>query len=249
MSGTGIGRDTSQIFVGQDAVIQRGEGNASHAFFLQHLCQTLLGGADHHGIFGLMDKHGGAHFPERFDGSSGLFGIVIGDAHIQRLAAADDLVQCTHGFLNGGIRIRAVMVKNVHMIQMHPLQRLLQTGDQIFAAAVVAIGPGPHIVTGLGGNHQLMAVGVPVPIHVDAEITLCLSVGRPIIICQVKMGNAKVKALAKDALLGGKGCDVSEVVPQSQGKRRQHQTASSAAPVGDLFVSIESRLIVHNVPP
>ena len=106
-----------------------------------------------------------------------------------------------------------MVVENVHIIQVHPLQGLIQAGNQVFPAAVVAVGAGPHVVAGLGGNHQLVPVGAPVPIHVDAEIPLGLAVGWAVVVGQVKVGDAQVKGLAQNALLSAEGGDIPKIVP------------------------------------
>ena len=51
---------------------------------------------------------------------------VVGDAHVQRLAAADDVVQRAHGLLEGRFRVRPVVVEDVHVVKVHPLQALVE---------------------------------------------------------------------------------------------------------------------------
>ena len=196
-----------------------------------------------------MNQHGGTHLPQNTDGGSCLIGIVIiGNTDIQCFAAADNLIQCAHGLFNGSIGIGAVMVENIYIVQMHPLQRLVQTGNQIFPAAPVAIRAGPHIISGLGGNDQFVTVGVPVPIHMDAEIALRLAIGRSIVVCQIEMGNAQIETGSQNALLGAEGGNVAEIVPQTQRNCREQQAALAAAAIGHLTVTVRIGCIVHKKP-
>ena len=249
MSGTGIRRNTVEVLVGQNAVAQGGEGDAANTFLPQDIKQAFLRNSAHHGVAGLMNQHGGAHLPQNTDGSSGLIGIVIvGNTDIQCFAAADNLIQRAHGFFNGGIRIGAVMVENIYIVQMHPLQRLVQTGNQIFPAAPVAIRAGPHIISGLGGNDQFVTVGVPVPIHMDAEIALRLTVRRSIVICQIEMGDTQIETGSQNTLLSVEGGNVAEIVPQTQRNRRKQQAALAAAAIGHLTVTVRIGCIIHKKP-
>ena len=99
---------------------------------------------------------------------------------------------------------------------MHPLQRLIQTADQVLAAAVVAVGARPHVEARLGGDNQLVAMGVPVAIHVHAEIALGLAVGRSVVVGPIEVGDSAVKGRAQQALLHAEERDIAEIVPQPQ---------------------------------
>ena len=84
--------------------------------------------------------------------------VIIGQAHIQRLAGMHRGGQRAHGFLQWGVGIHAVVVEDVHIVQAHALQALIQAGQQILPAAPLAIGPGPHLIARLGGDDQLVTV-------------------------------------------------------------------------------------------
>ena len=129
------------------------------------------------------------------------------------------------------------MIEDVHIVQMHSLQALVNAGHQIFSASEIPVGSRPHIISGLGRDDQLIPVRTPVHIHVTAEIPLRFTVGRSVIVGQVKMRDALIKRGAENLLLCGKRCDVSKVVPQSQRKGRQLQTAVPAASVFHLIIS------------
>ena len=131
-----------------------------------------------------------------------------------------------------------MMIENIHIIQMHPLQALIQTGNQVFSAAVIAVRAFPHIVARLGGNHQFIAVRPPIAIHMHAEITLRFAVGRPIIVRQIKMRNALIKRRAEQLLLHAEGRDVSKIVPQTDRKSGQQQPTAPAAIVLHVLIAI-----------
>ena len=80
----------------------------------------------------------------------------------ERLAAAHRLGQRTHCFFQRGVRIHAVVVKNIHIVQPHAAQALIQAGQQVFAAAPVAVRAVPHFIACFGGNNQLIAVNAKV---------------------------------------------------------------------------------------
>ena len=129
------------------------------------------------------------------------------------------------------------MIEDVHIVQMHSLQALVNAGHQIFSASEIPVGSRPHIVSGLGRDDQFIPVRTPVHIHMTAEIPLRFAVGRSIIVGQVKMRDALIKRRAENLLLRGERRNVPKVVPQSQRKGRQLQAAVSAASVFHLIIS------------
>ncbi len=62
-----------------------------------------------------------AHLLEHLYGSGGLLCIIVGNAYVERLAALDDVMQRTHGLLDGGLRVGAVVVEDVHIFKAHAL--------------------------------------------------------------------------------------------------------------------------------
>ncbi|MPN48009.1 hypothetical protein SDC9_195613 [bioreactor metagenome] len=113
------------------------------------------------------------------------------------------------------------MVKDVHVVKMHPFQALVEARDQVLAAAVVAVGAGPHVVASLRGDDELVPVGVPVPIHVDAKVPLRLAVGRAVVVREVKVRHAAVKSGLAHALHGFVVVPRTKVMPEPQREQRQ----------------------------
>ena len=105
------------------------------------------------------------------------------------------------------------MVEDIDIIHIHPLEALVKAGNQVFFTAPVAVGSGPHVIARLRGKDKLVAVRLPIPLHVDAEIALGFSVGRAVVVGQVKMGDAVVKCRAQDVALCAEGRDVAEIMP------------------------------------
>ncbi len=50
-------------------------------------------------------------------------------------------------------------VENIHIIEPHPLQALIQAGNQVFAGSPVSVGTRPHQVARLAGDNQLITIG------------------------------------------------------------------------------------------
>ena len=104
-----------------------------------------------------MNQAGRAELAQNFDRRRGLAGAVIRDARIERLAAAHRLIERAHGFLDRRLRVGPVRVEDVHVLQAHAFQALVQAGQQILARSPVAVRARPHIVAGLGADDQLIA--------------------------------------------------------------------------------------------
>ena len=128
---------------------------------------------------------------------------------------------------------------------MHPLEGLINGSHQIFPASVIAVRALPHVISGLGGQDQLVAVRMPVAIHVNAEIALRLAVRRAIVVGEIKMRDSVVKRCSKQTLLHAKGRNVSKVMPQAQRNRREQNTAPAAASVNHGVISIFSGNVRH----
>ena len=236
MAGAAVGGDAVLIFARQPAAGERREGDQADALLAGDVGQPILDPAVEHVVARLMDEHRRAELPERIDGDARLLGDVIGDADIERLAAAHDLVKRAHRLLDRRVRIGAVVVEDIDIVKVHAPETLVEAGDQVFAAAPVAVGAGPHVVARLGGDDHLVAVGHEVALHVDAEAALGLAVGRAVVVGQVEVGDAVIERRAQDLALHAKRRDLAEVVPQAQRERGQQQAAPAAAPVGHRVV-------------
>ena len=184
-----------EITVGQKSLCQRAECNNTDAVSSSVIFQTILLNISYkHGIFSLVDNKRCAQFLEQFCRCNGLFFIVIGNSHIQCLTGFHNAVQCTNGLLQRCIWIRSVMVEDIHIIQSHTLQALIQAGHQVLFTAPVAVRSGPHIITGLRGNHQFIPVHTQILFQDTSEIFFCSTVYRSIVVRQIKMCDTVVKS-------------------------------------------------------
>ena len=154
-------------------------------------------------------------------------------------------VQRPHRLLERGLRVGTVRVEDVDVVQPHPGQRGVQRGQQVLARTPVAVRTGPHVVAGLGGDHQLVAVRPEVLGEHPAEVGLRGSVGRAVVVGQVEMGDAEVERPPQDGPLGGQRIDVTEVLPEPERHRGQVQPAAADPAVGHVVVAIVGGEIAH----
>ena len=236
-----------EITVGQKSLCQRAEGNDTDAVSCRVIFQTILLNISYkHGIFSLVDNERSAQLLEQFCRCNGLFFIVIGNSHIQCLTGSDNAVQCTNGLLQRCIWIRSVMVEDIHIIQSHTLQALIQAGYEILFAAPVAVWSGPHIITGFRGNHQLITIYTQILFQDTTEIFFRRTVYRSVVIRQIEVCDTVIKSSVTHVQHVVKIPIGAKIVPQSQGDCRKQQSAGAAAVVFHFFISFFICLIHLN---
>ncbi len=69
-----------------------------------------------------MDEAWRVQFPKNLDGFTRPLRTVRGDAGIQRPARTHSMVERTHRLFDRGIRVEAVRVENVDVLEPHPLE-------------------------------------------------------------------------------------------------------------------------------
>ena len=109
----------------------------------------------------------------------------------------------------------------------------------------VAVGPGPHVVAGLGRDDQLVAVGGEVGGEHAPEVLLGRPVGRAVVVGQVEVGDAEIERPPADRLLGRERPVVAEVVPQPERDGRQQQPAGAAPAIRHRVVAVLRRHGAH----
>jgi len=129
------------------------------------------------------------------------------------------------------------MIENIHIIESHALQRLIQTGKKIFSASTVAVRPFPHIIAGFCGDDHFIPVRAEMFFQNLTEIAFCAAGLRPIVVCQIKMGDSIVKCGETHLFHIGINAGITEIVPQSERDCRKQETAFSAAVVFHGFIS------------
>lgn len=87
--GAGIGGNTVEVAIGQQALSEQAKGNATDALIGEDLGETVFDPAFEEVILRLVDEAGGAQVAKDAGGASGLRGIVIGETDVEGLAGAD----------------------------------------------------------------------------------------------------------------------------------------------------------------
>ena len=129
-----------------------------------------------------------------------------------------------------------MVVEDIYVVQSHPAQALVQAGHQILLAAPVAVRPRPHVVSGFGGDDQLVPVGPKALFQDAAEILLRRAVHRAVIVGQVEMGDAIVERSLAHVQHVVEIAVGAEIVPQPQRHRRELQPAGPAAVILHFFI-------------
>ena len=153
------------------------------------------------------------------------------DAGIQRLALAHRGVERAHGLFEWGLGVEAVRIKDVHVLQAHALQALVEARQQVLARAPNTVRARPHVVTGLGRDHELIAVAGQVGRQDPAEVLLGRAVRRAVVVGQVELGDPQVERTADDRALALQRDVAAKVLPQAERDRRQLEPAAAAAAV------------------
>jgi hypothetical protein len=157
---------------------------------------------------------------------------VGGDAGVERLAGGDGRVQRAHRLLERRVRVGPVRVEDVDVVEAHPLERLVEARGEVLAGPEVAVGPRPHVVAGLCGNHEFVAERREVAPQVLAEVGLGAAVRRPVVVGKVDVRHTEIESAAQDLLLTVHRHVVSEVLPEAERDCGQQKSTSTGAAVG-----------------
>ncbi len=86
-------------------------------------------------------------------------------------------------------------IEDIDVVESHAPQALIETGQHIFArAAALPVRPGPHVPAGLGGNDQLVAMGVEIFLEQAAKVGLGASIRRAVVIREIEMRDAQIES-------------------------------------------------------
>ena len=119
-------------------------------------------------------------------------------------------------------------IEEVDVVYPHTFQALVERGHQVFAAAPFTIRTRPHVIAGLCGDEELVAVGPEVFIHQASHRLLGRAVDRPVVVGQVEMGDTVVEGVVGNLAATLVGVDASEVMPEAEAYLRQQHTRASA---------------------
>ncbi len=137
-------------------------------------------------------------------------------------------------------------VKDVHVLEAHAPEALIEAGQNVLARAPLAIGPRPHAEPRLGGDDHLVAVGGHVLVHDPAKGLLGRAGRRAIVVRQVEMGDAQVKGAPHHGAGVLERVHAAKVVPKPEGDGRQEEPAHPTPPVRHRSIAMLIRLIHHD---
>ena len=143
-------------------------------------------------------RHGVPSSRRHFRRLHGFGRLVIRNAGVKRLAAANRVRERAHRFFQRRVGIGPMRIKNIHIRQTHPLERLVERRQQIFARTPFTIRARPHVVARLGRDDQFIAPFAEVFAQDATEGFLRRTTRRAVIVCQVKAGDAQVKRAQRD---------------------------------------------------
>src|SRR5438874_8572514 len=135
-------------------------------------------------------------------------------------------------------------VKDVDVIKSHPAKALIEAGQQIFSGAPDAVRPGPHVVAGLAGDHQLVAVPGQIRLQNASEVFFGGAVRRAIVVRQVEMSDAQVEGAADYRALRLERAVMTEVLPEAKRDGGQEQATPSGSAVRHPCVAVA---VLHHV--
>jgi hypothetical protein len=84
-------------------------------------------------VFRLVDEAGRAQLAEELSGAGGEVGGVVRDPGIERLARADGVRDGAHRLLDRRVRVGAVRIKDIDVVEAEALQALVERRQEILA--------------------------------------------------------------------------------------------------------------------
>ncbi|MPN48237.1 hypothetical protein SDC9_195842 [bioreactor metagenome] len=138
-----------------------------------------------------------------------------------------------------------MVVEDIDIIEAEPLEALIAAGDQIFARTPLAVGSGPHQITGLAGDHQFVAISGQVLFENASQGDFGRAGFRSVIVGQIEVGDAVVERGLNHFPRILVHVDRTEVVPQSQRHRGQFQSRFAAPPIRHPVVPRLIRPVFH----
>ena len=168
-----------------------------------------------------MNQQRAAFIFHKLHGLRGKLRTIRGNAHIESLAGGHDIPQCVQGLFQRSVRVRTVMVEDVHVVQAHALQGSVQGAHQVLARAAETVGRIIHYPTRLGRDDHFITEGTKIAGEDAAEVSFGGARFRTIVIGQIEMSNPPVIRRAQNLALRGQGTVVAEVLPKAKGNGRQ----------------------------
>jgi hypothetical protein len=159
------------------------------------------------------------------------------DPHVTTLPRSHRSVERPDGLLQRSLRVESVRVEDVDIVQIEPIQRSVEAGQEILPRAQLTVRTRPHVPASLGRDDELVPIGAKVAPHHSPEVLLCRAVGGTVVVGEIEMRDPVVERKAQDFSLGREGTVVTKVVPEAQGERREHQPTPSYPPIVEVLVA------------
>ncbi len=215
--------------------------------FVERGKQAVFDPSVEHGVGRLVNEQGHAHLLEDLCGLASTLGAVGRDANVERLALVHGGGERSHGLFKRAVLPRAVGVEDVDVFETHALETVVERGEQVLARGSDAVGAGPHVPAGLGGDDELVAQAARMFAHAkvfaerDAEVLFGGTVGRAVVVGEVEVGDAAVEGAANHGAAGLKDIRAAKVLPQAEGDGGQHEAGVAATAEDGVVIAGGSR--------
>ena len=109
-----------------------------------------------------------------------------------------------------------MVIKNIHVIECHALERLVEGGQEVFARTPFAVGTGPHVVARLGRDDEFVAVRGEISTENFAKIFFSGAGGWAVVVGEIKVGDAQIEGAAHNGASGLVDINPAEIMPEPQ---------------------------------
>ena len=132
--------------------------DAADAELAERVEEVGLDPAVQHRVGGLVDEERRPELAQDRGRLARLLGGVGGDARVQRLPLPHGGVERAHRLLERRLRVEAVRVEDVDVVEAEAREALVEAREQVLARPPLAVRAGPHVVAGLRRDDELVAV-------------------------------------------------------------------------------------------
>src|SRR5262245_30816692 len=165
-------RNPGQVLAREHSLRERREGDAPDPELTDRVEQVGLDPAVEHRVRGLVDEEWRPELAEYSGRFTRLLSRVRGDARVQRLAGPDRRVERAHRLLEWRLRVEAVGVEDVDVLETHPREALIEAREEVLARTPLAVRARPHVVARLRRDDELVTEGPEILVHEHAEVLL-----------------------------------------------------------------------------
>ena len=167
-----------------------------------------------------MDEQRRAERPQDCGSLASLLRRVGRDADVQRFSVLHGTCERAHCLLERGLRVEPVRVEDVDVVEPEAEEALVEARQQVLPRSPVAVRPGPHVVSGLRRDDELVAVGREVMAEQEPEVLLGGAIRRPVVVREVEVRDAEIECAADDLPARVQRTLVTEVLPEPERDRR-----------------------------